>query len=151
MYFVSNCLRNFLLFQANSPSFIFFYHIVISFFRQIRRILRECARLQDSRAHLPRGHPLREGAAGRLRRSGRQTSDSDSPLAAGRRHSYLHDWAGKTYICIYIWYRVHRRFIIQRGHAHTRPGNWSESGFGSLRGAPLNVSRCLGGESTPRP
>ena len=34
---------------------------------------------------------------------------------------------------------------MQRGHEHTRIGNWSESGFGSLRGAPLNISRCLGG------
>jgi len=40
---------------------------------------------------------------------------------------------------------VHRRFIIQRGHEHTRTGNCSESGFGSLRGAPWNLSRCLGG------
>jgi len=46
---------------------------------------------------------------------------------------------------------LHRRFIIQRGHEHTRTGNWSESGFGSLRGALWNISRCLGGESTPRP
>jgi len=30
----------------------------------------------------------------------------------------------------------HRRFIIQRGHEHTRTGNWSERGFGSLRQAP---------------
>jgi len=34
---------------------------------------------------------------------------------------------------------------IQRGHEHTRTGNWSESGFGTLRGAPLNISRCLEG------
>jgi len=33
--------------------------------------------------------------------------------------------------------RIHRRFIIQRGHEHTRTGNSSESGFGSLRGAPF--------------
>ena len=49
------------------------------------------------------------------------------------------------------WSPRHRRFIIQRGHEHTRTGNWSESGFGSLRGAPLNISRCFGGESPPRP
>jgi len=40
---------------------------------------------------------------------------------------------------------MHRRSILQRGHEHTRTGNWSESGFWSLRGAPLNTSRCLGG------
>jgi len=40
---------------------------------------------------------------------------------------------------------------MQRGHKHTRTGSLSESGFGSLRGAPLNISRCLGGESTPCP
>ena len=34
---------------------------------------------------------------------------------------------------------------IQRGHEHTRTGNSSESGFGSLRRAPLDISRCLGG------
>jgi len=34
---------------------------------------------------------------------------------------------------------------IQRGHEHTRTENGSTSGFGSLRGAPLNISRCLGG------
>jgi len=28
---------------------------------------------------------------------------------------------------------------------------YSPRRFGSLRGAPLTVSRCLGGESTPRP
>ena len=32
---------------------------------------------------------------------------------------------------------------IQRGHEHTRTGNSSESGLGSLWGAPLNISRCL--------
>jgi len=35
----------------------------------------------------------------------------------------------------------HRRFIIQRGHEHTRTANWSESGFGSLRGAPSTHTR----------
>ena len=35
---------------------------------------------------------------------------------------------------------------LQREHEHTRTGNWSESGVGSLRGAPLNTSRCLGEE-----
>jgi len=50
-----------------------------------------------------------------------------------------------------IWCWIHRRFIIQRGHEHTRTGNRSKRGFGSLRGAPWNISRCLGGESTPRP
>jgi len=33
---------------------------------------------------------------------------------------------------------------IQRRHEHTRTWNWSVSGFGSLRGAPLNTSRCSG-------
>jgi len=33
------------------------------------------------------------------------------------------------------------------GHEHTRTGNWFKSGFGSLRGAPLNITRCLGGGS----
>jgi len=32
---------------------------------------------------------------------------------------------------------------IQRAHEHTRTGNWSESGFGSPRGVPLDISRCL--------
>jgi len=31
---------------------------------------------------------------------------------------------------------------IQKETEHTRTGNWSESGFGSLRGAPLNISKC---------
>jgi len=35
--------------------------------------------------------------------------------------------------------------LLQRGHEHTRTGNSSESGFGSLRGAPLNISSRLGG------
>jgi len=39
---------------------------------------------------------------------------------------------------------------IQRAHEHTRTGNWSESGFESLRGAPLDISRCLGGGSRRR-
>jgi len=34
--------------------------------------------------------------------------------------------------------------FIQRGNEHTHTGNWSESGFGSVNGAPWNVSRCLG-------
>jgi len=56
------------------------------------------------------------------------------------------------YIYIYIHtYVYHRRFIMQREREHTRTGIWSESGFGSRRGAPLNISRRLGGESTPRP
>jgi len=29
---------------------------------------------------------------------------------------------------------------VERGHEHTRTGNWSERGFGSLRGAPWNIS-----------
>jgi len=41
----------------------------------------------------------------------------------------------------------HRLFIIQRGHEHTRTWNWSESGFGSRRWAPRNISRCLGRNS----
>jgi len=45
-------------------------------------------------------------------------------------------------LSIYKWYS-HRRFIIQRGHEHTRTGNWSESGFGSLRGAPWNTSSII--------
>jgi len=40
----------------------------------------------------------------------------------------------------------------QRKHEHTRTGNWSESGFGSLGRAPLNISSCLGGGGAmPRP
>jgi len=46
---------------------------------------------------------------------------------------------------------IHRRLIYKehkRTHAEgTDPGE----GFRSLRGAPLDTSRCLGGESTPRP
>jgi len=42
-------------------------------------------------------------------------------------------------------WRCSQTVCIQRGIEHTHTGNWSESGFGSLRGAPLNVSRCLGG------
>jgi len=38
-----------------------------------------------------------------------------------------------------------RRVYIQRAHEHARTGNWSESGFGSLGGAPLDTSRCVGG------
>ena len=45
---------------------------------------------------------------------------------------------------------MHRRFIY-KGDEHTRTGNCSESSFGSLRGAPLNISRCLRGEFTTRP
>jgi len=44
--------------------------------------------------------------------------------------------------------RLHRQFIIQRGHEHTHIGSCSESGFGSLMGAPLNISRCLDGSYT---
>jgi len=40
---------------------------------------------------------------------------------------------------------------IQRGHELACTGNRSESGFGSLREAPLNISKCLGGGTTPRP
>ena len=52
-------------------------------------------------------------------------------------------------ICIIVYesQTVHK----QRGHEHTRRGNWSESSFGSLKEAPLIISRCLGGESTLRP
>jgi len=39
--------------------------------------------------------------------------------------------------------RVYRRFIIQRGHEHTRSGNLSESGFGSLLPAGGNFSGPL--------
>jgi len=46
------------------------------------------------------------------------------------------------YVRVYMY---HRRFIIQRGHAHTRTGNLSESGFWSRMGAPSNISRCVGG------
>jgi len=35
-----------------------------------------------------------------------------------------------------------------RVHTHR---NWSESGFGSLKEAPLDISRCLGEELTPQP
>jgi len=44
-----------------------------------------------------------------------------------------------------LWIKKTQTVYIQRGHGHTRTGNWSESGFGSLRRAPLNISRCLGG------
>ena len=33
---------------------------------------------------------------------------------------------------------------LHRAHAHTRTGSCSESGVGSLRGAPFDISRCLG-------
>jgi len=65
----------------------------------------------------------------------------DGILSLSWRHRVIGSWL--TY--------VHRRFIIQRGHERTRTGNESESGFGSLRGTPWDISRCLGGESTPRP
>jgi len=47
-------------------------------------------------------------------------------------------------------HRYSQTVYIQRAHEQTRTGNWSESGFGSLRGAPLNISRCLGGGSRRR-
>jgi len=43
-----------------------------------------------------------------------------------RRGTVAH--LGNRGCCVHI----HRRLIIQRGHEHTRTGNWSESGFGSL-------------------
>jgi len=49
-----------------------------------------------------------------------------------------------------IWIRIYRRFIISRGYEHTRTGNWPESGFGSRRGAPFDISRCLGDGATLR-
>ena len=48
-----------------------------------------------------------------------------------------------------VW--VSTNVLYTKGYEHTRTRNWSESGLGNLRGAPLNRSRCLGGESTPRP
>jgi len=54
------------------------------------------------------------------------------------------------YLSLHVYIYRDRRFTIQRGHEHTRTGNWSESGFRSLRGAPLRISRYLGGQSTPQ-
>jgi len=54
-----------------------------------------------------------------------------------------------SYLSIYLYVQTD---YIQRGHEHTGTGNCSESGFRSLRGAPLNISWCLGGDgSTPQP
>ena len=65
-------------------------------------------------------------------------------LHTSHRHHRIH-----IHTDIYI-----QTVYIQRGHEHTCTGNWSESCFGSLRGAPLNTSRCLGGgvdAATPWP
>jgi len=53
-------------------------------------------------------------------------------------HGHPHGAAHNCVTCTQTIY-------MQRGHEHTRTWNWSESGFGSLRGAPLNISKCLGG------
>jgi len=66
------------------------------------------------------------------------------PTTPLRYWTWRHPWKCTRKACLQTVY-------IQRGREHTGTGNWSESGFGSLRGAPLNISRCLGGESTPRP
>ena len=63
-------------------------------------------------------------------------------LACKRKNNCVLGHMQLQHVCVWD----HGRFIIQRGHEPTRTGNWSESGFGSLRGAPLNISRCLGGE-----
>jgi len=48
-----------------------------------------------------------------------------------------------TYLYPHI-YVCTQTVYIQRGHEHKRKGGWSENGLGSLRGAPLHISRCLG-------
>jgi len=53
-------------------------------------------------------------------------------------------WCCSSRVFVYVpCYVTHRRFIIQSGHERTRIGNGSESGFGSLRGAPWNISHYL--------
>jgi len=42
--------------------------------------------------------------------------------------------AGNLQVLVRVLYS--HTVCIQRAHEHTRKGNWSESGFGSLQGAP---------------
>jgi len=62
-------------------------------------------------------------------------NDDVGPLSLREEKTKQNEW------------KVSQTVYIQRAHEHTRTGNWSESSLGSLRGAPLNISRCLRGES----
>jgi len=62
--------------------------------------------------------------------------DAREPVSGERREVYKEKQVTHTHTHTHTRQKQgHIRFIIQRGHEHTRTGNWSESGFGSLRGA----------------
>ena len=62
--------------------------------RQVLRLLRQRADLQDPGAHVPRRRAVREDAVRGLRRGGGEAMHPDPPVAAGGRCAHLHDGAG---------------------------------------------------------
>ena len=46
---------------------------------------------------------------------------------------------------------IHRRFMYEGGTSTHAQGTDPREALGASRGAPLNISRCVGGESMPRP
>jgi len=60
-------------------------------------------------------------------------------------HTYEYRYGGYNYT-----QTVSSDSYIQRAHEHTRTWSWSESGFECLKGAPLDISRCLEGRSQRR-